>query len=321
MSLLCTHLFEKLQIIDRKKRDCSEEVEVMLRFSSHPNIVTLHDVYEDVEHVYLFMDLMKGGELLDRILQQKFSEKEASIVIETITRTIKYLHDNGVVHRDLKPSNILYADSSSDSSSLRICDFGFSKQIRAGNGLLMTPCYTANYVAPEVLKKQGYDQACDIWSLGVLLYTLLAGYTPYSTGPSDTPTQILTRIGTSSIDIEKGIWKSISYEAKVISVLFNQKLTVNTSFFFHQNLVTKMLHVDPKQRCKASDILKHPFILNRDLLPHVLIPHEIKDVSKVKENVGRVFKALNAPSPLNLYPVFESNLAKRRANSPRTLSK
>lgn len=88
-----------------------------------------------------------------------------------------------------------------------------------------------------------------------------------------------------------------------------------------QNLVTKMLHVDPKQRCKASDILKHPFILNRDLLPQVLIPHEIKDVSKVKENVGRVFKALNAPSPLNLFPVVESNLAKRRANSPRTLSK
>lgn len=187
----------------------------MLRFSSHPNIVTLHDVYEDSEHVYLFMDLMKGGELLDRILQKKFSEKEASIVIETITSTIKYLHDNGVVHRDLKPSNILYADTSSDPSSLRICDFGFAKQIRAGNGLLMTPCYTANYVAPEVLKKQGYDQACDIWSLGVLLYTLLAGYTPYSTGPSDTPSQILTRIGTSSIDIEKGIWKSISYEAKV----------------------------------------------------------------------------------------------------------
>lgn len=307
-----------LQIIDRKKRDCSEEVEVMLRFSSHPNIVTLHDVYEDVEHVYLFMDLMKGGELLDRILQKKFSEKEASIVIETITRTIKYLHDNGVVHRDLKPSNILYSDNSSDPSSLRICDFGFAKQMRAGNGLLMTPCYTANYVAPEVLKKQGYDQACDIWSLGVLLYTLLAGYTPYSTGPSDTPTQILTRIGTSSIDIEKGIWKFISYEAKVITRLL---FAVFVIIFFVQNLVTKMLHVDPKQRCKASDILKHPFILNRDLLPEVLIPHEIKDVSKVKENVGRVFKALNAPSPLNLYPVVESNLAKRRANSPRTLSK
>lgn len=80
-----------------------------------------------------------------------------------------------MVHRDLKPSNILYADTTGSPQSLRIADFGFAKQLRAENGLLMTPCYTANYVAPEVLKKQGYDAAIDIWSLGVLLYTLLAG--------------------------------------------------------------------------------------------------------------------------------------------------
>lgn len=70
----------------------------------------------------------------------------------------------------------MYADESGSPESLRICDFGFAKQIRAENGLLMTPCYTANFVAPEVLKKQGYDEACDIWSMGVLLYTMLAGY-------------------------------------------------------------------------------------------------------------------------------------------------
>jgi len=70
----------------------------------------------------------------------------------------------------------LYADNSGNPSSIRICDFGFAKQMRADNGLLMTPCYTANFVAPEVLKKQGYDEACDIWSMGVLLYTMLAGY-------------------------------------------------------------------------------------------------------------------------------------------------
>lgn len=70
----------------------------------------------------------------------------------------------------------MYADSSGAPESIRICDFGFAKQMRAGNGLLMTPCYTANFVAPEVLKKQGYDEAVDIWSMGVLLYTMLAGY-------------------------------------------------------------------------------------------------------------------------------------------------
>lgn len=94
--------------IDKFKRDCSEEIEIMLRFSQHPNIVTLHNVYENNESVYLFLDLLEGGELLDRILKKKFfCEKEASEVIEVIARTIKYLHDNNVVHRDLKPGRSL----------------------------------------------------------------------------------------------------------------------------------------------------------------------------------------------------------------------
>nr|XP_015103047.1 ribosomal protein S6 kinase alpha-2 [Vicugna pacos] len=165
-----------VKIIDKSKRDPSEEIEILLRYGQHPNIITLKDVYDDGKSVYLVMELMRGGELLDRILRQRcFSEREASDVLCTITKTMDYLHSQGVVHRDLKPSNILYMDESGNPESIRICDFGFAKQLRAENGLLMTPCYTANFVAPEVLKRQGYDAACDIWSLGILLYTMLAG--------------------------------------------------------------------------------------------------------------------------------------------------
>lgn len=151
-------------------------------------------VYDNSKQVFLVTELMRGGELLDRILKQKFfSEREASAVLHTITKTVEYLHSQGVrmirepeqgaltssrsssllkssstvmmspfltsssvfsvlqvVHRDLKPSNILYVDDSGNPESIRICDFGFAKQLRANNGLLMTPCYTANFVAPEV---------------------------------------------------------------------------------------------------------------------------------------------------------------------------
>lgn len=70
--------------------------------------------------------------------------------------------------------------------------------------LLMTPCYTANFVAPEVLKRQGYDKACDVWSLGVLLYTMLAGRTPFANGPSDTADSILHRISEENYDLQSG---------------------------------------------------------------------------------------------------------------------
>uniref|UniRef100_A0A8C6PRE2 non-specific serine/threonine protein kinase n=1 Tax=Nothobranchius furzeri TaxID=105023 RepID=A0A8C6PRE2_NOTFU len=237
-----------VKIINKTKRDPTEEVEILLRYGQHPNIITLKDVYDDGRSVFLVTELMKGGELLDKILRQKFfSEREASAVLFTITKTVEYLHKNGVVHRDLKPSNILYVDESGNAESIRICDFGFAKQLRADNGLLMTPCYTANFVAPEVLKKQGYDTACDIWSLGVLLYTMLTGFTPFANGPEDTPEEILARIGSGKFSLSGGYWTSVSAEAK--------------------DLVSKMLHVDPHQRLTATQVLRHPWVTRRDQLP------------------------------------------------------
>ncbi|KAK2507652.1 hypothetical protein MC885_011509, partial [Smutsia gigantea] len=210
-----TNMEFAVKIIDKSKRDPTEEIEILLRYGQHPNIITLKDVYDDGKYVYVVTELMKGGELLDKILRQKFfSEREASAVLFTITKTVEYLHAQGVVHRDLKPSNILYVDESGNPESIRICDFGFAKQLRAENGLLMTPCYTANFVAPEVLKRQGYDAACDIWSLGVLLYTMLTGYTPFANGPDDTPEEILARIGSGKFSLSGGYWNSVSDTAK-----------------------------------------------------------------------------------------------------------
>ncbi|NXS56349.1 KS6A2 kinase, partial [Brachypteracias leptosomus] len=281
-----------VKIIDKSKRDPSEEIEILLRYGQHPNIITLKDVYDDGKYVYLVMELMRGGELLDRILRQKcFSEREASAVLCTITRTVDYLHSQGVVHRDLKPSNILYMDESGNPDSIRICDFGFAKQLRAENGLLMTPCYTANFVAPEVLKRQGYDAACDIWSLGILLYTMLAGFTPFANGPDDTPEEILSRIGSGKYSLTGGNWDSVSDTAK--------------------DIVSKMLHVDPHQRLTAVQVLRHPWIVNREYLSQNQLSRQ--DVHLVKGAMAATYFALNrAPQAPRLEPVLSSNLAQRR---------
>ncbi|XP_004612292.1 ribosomal protein S6 kinase alpha-3 [Suncus etruscus] len=287
-----TNMEFAVKIIDKSKRDPTEEIEILLRYGQHPNIITLKDVYDDGKYVYVVTELMKGGELLDKILRQKFfSEREASAVLFTITKTVEYLHAQGVVHRDLKPSNILYVDESGNPESIRICDFGFAKQLRAENGLLMTPCYTANFVAPEVLKRQGYDAACDIWSLGVLLYTMLTGYTPFANGPDDTPEEILARIGSGKFSLSGGYWNSVSDKAK--------------------DLVSKMLHVDPHQRLTAALVLRHPWIVHWDQLPQYQLnrqdaPHLVKGA------MAATYSALNRNQSPVLEPVGRSTLAQRR---------
>lgn len=198
------------------------------------------------------------------------------------------------MHRDLKPSNLLYATEQGGPETLTLCDFGFAKQLRAENGLLMTPCYTANFVAPEVLKRQGYDAACDIWSLGIILFTLLAGHAPFASGPSDTPGEILKRISNGKLDLESGNWASVSAEVK--------------------DLVRKMLHEDPHRRPTAAQVLQSPWLARRATLPtRRLILH---DPAFVKGSVAATYRAVSQnPRAPDLGPVVMSELARRRKKS------
>lgn len=291
-----------VKIIDKKKRQPTEEIEILFRYGSHPNIMTLHEVYDDGSTVYLVTELMHGRELLDKILFHGYiGEAEAKSTMLSIVQVIEFLHSRGVVHRDLKPSNILFADQDASPASIRVADFGFAKQLTHENGMLMTPCYTANFVAPEVLKKQGYDKACDIWSLGILLYTMLAGFPPFASSPNDNGDAILARIENGSVSFQGPTWANVSAEAKAI--------------------ILGMLHRDPSKRLDAQELMRHPWFgkAHRTQTIEKRPQKTAADVEKIKIAVDRTLELFNNPESnvqVQLSAVNSSRLATRRKNAP-----
>lgn len=270
-----------VKIINKAQdRHVYDEVEIMSKVSQHPNIVKLYDLFEDKERVYIVMEYLRGGELYDKIIKQKvFSEKEASSVILQIANVLSYLHKNNIVHRDLKPSNILYADNTNDPEMLRVSDFGFAKLLRHDNGMLMTPCFTANFVAPEVLKKQGYDKSCDMWSLGVILYVMLVGKLPFQAQPvpadpaqtqHDPSEEILNKI--QNLDIHSlttgQSWSMISKQGC--------------------DLVERLLCKDSSKRITAVEVLHHTWIREREHLPEYHLP-----VKKITKEQQKEFSNIN----------------------------
>lgn len=160
------------------------EIEV-LRQLHHPNIVGLVDLFQTKKEYYLIMELAHGGELFDRILAKGYyTEVDAAELVKQMLIALVYIHDEvGVVHRDLKPENLLFAEPS-EHSKLLITDFGLARVLKE-NDFLSTTCGTPHYVAPEILKESGHSFPVDMWSVGVITYVLLAGYTPFWGGENN----------------------------------------------------------------------------------------------------------------------------------------
>ncbi|KAL6839486.1 hypothetical protein ACP4OV_030756 [Aristida adscensionis] len=178
----------------RMLHQIKREISIM-KIVRHPNIVRLNEVLAGKTKIYIILELVTGGELFDKIFQirlppintrnlfpidkarqGKLRENEARKYFQQLVDAIDYCHSKGVYHRDLKPENLLL-DS---RGNLKVSDFGLSTLSKNGVGLLHTTCGTPNYVAPEVLGSNGYDgSAADVWSCGVILYVLMAGYLPF----------------------------------------------------------------------------------------------------------------------------------------------
>jgi len=141
---------------------------------NHENIVKLYSHFEEEKYFYLIMEHINGGSLFSYIKRNKGSdEKNAFKFFIQACSAVNFLHENNLVHRDLKPENLLV----DDKENLKLCDFGWCVDITSGNRV--TFCGTYEYMAPEIVKEVPYDLSIDVWSLGILLYELTHGYSPF----------------------------------------------------------------------------------------------------------------------------------------------
>ena len=225
----------------------------IMKLIRHDNIMSLHDVYETKDELFLVMELIEGGELFDYLVKKgKLVESEARKFFQQMLLGLDFCHRHLICHRDLKPENLLL-DS---QGNIKIADFGMARFQHNGRQL-ETSCGSPHYASPEIIKGIKYDGApSDIWSCGVILYALLSGSLPFD---DDNIRRLLSKVKAGIYQIPD----HISPDAR--------------------HLIESMLVIDPKNRITIEEIFQHAWFTNDGL--HVIarsqIPREIQDVEAI----------------------------------------
>ena len=258
----CKHL-SKANIPDYDK--FKREIQILIK-TDHPNIIKLYEVFESKRSLYLVMELCRGGELFDRVIEhmeknEMYTEKDAAKMFIQIMSSIDYCHKNGIVHRDLKPENLLYLNKGEEKNNpIKIIDFGLSQYITSEEKL-KSKVGTAYYVAPEILQGK-YSEKCDVWSAGVILYILLSGDPPFN-GQNDS--EIYSQVAKMEYHFGKK-WDNMSNEVK--------------------DLITHMLAPE-EERYNAEQVIQHPWVKkmisdNKESLKK--LPFDIQGFKVYREN-------------------------------------
>ncbi|XP_045197496.1 serine/threonine-protein kinase 33-like isoform X2 [Mercenaria mercenaria] len=239
-----------MKFINKEKAGSSaikllEREVAILKKVSHCNIIQLNEVFETGKRMYLVMELCTGGELAEALKEKKyFMESEVKVITKELASAIAYLHKIDIVHRDLKLENILVskfpdATNPEDRLQIKVTDFGLSitKSGVGHDNMMQDFCGTPNYMAPEIIDNKTYSQQCDVWALGVIVYTLFCGYFPFRSKDDDSLYDIIKK---GDIDFTDEMWNEVSDEAK--------------------ECIKKMLNTDPAHRLTASEVLNHHWI-------------------------------------------------------------
>ncbi|XP_019869544.1 death-associated protein kinase related isoform X2 [Aethina tumida] len=217
-------------------KEIVHEIAVLMQCSDTNRVIRLHEVYESDTEMVLVLELAVGGEL-QHILDvgQCLSEAEARKAMKQILDGVAYLHERNIAHLDLKPQNLLLSEPNS-CDDIKLCDFGISKVLEPGI-IVREILGTLDYVAPEVLSYEPIELSTDIWSVGVLAYVLLTGFSPFG---ADDKQQTYLNISKCALTFEPEHFDDVSSSAI--------------------DFIKSALVVDPRKRPKVHDLLNHPWI-------------------------------------------------------------
>ncbi len=266
-----------LKVIEKKKLlsmygNCDiihNEIKIHSKLD-HPNIIRLYSVKETDKEINIIMEYAKNGNLYQLITQNKtgFSEIQAFRYFIQVINAVYFLHENQIIHRDIKPENLLIAEN----NTIKLCDFGWAKHLTLKNRSSF--CGTIEYMAPEIIESENYDYSVDIWSLGILLYELLMGHSPFK---DKTTKNTIVNIKLHELKFDK----EISEDCK--------------------DLINKLLEVNKEKRFNIKDILTHNFVKKNESLINFISSNKYLNNNNNDENEKNyTIKNININSNIHL---------------------